>query len=143
MTDQAEKHFAPPSKPKRISLPLERKAVTHKFTINNNKSSTKGYLTVGLYPNGQVGEIFVRLTRDSELASNLTEPLLDAWANEVSLGLQYGLPLEDYVAKYRGYGGEPSGITETEGITFCQGPIDYIVRWLELRFVSKSSKSCD
>jgi len=90
-------------KPHRQRLPLERRAVTHKFEIAGHE----GYITVGLYPNGQPGEIFLKMAKEGSTISGL----MDALATAISLALQYGVPLHDLVNKFAHLRFEPSGFT--------------------------------
>jgi len=114
---------------RRQSLPEEREAVTHRFQI----AGVVGYLTVGLYPDGTPGELFVRIAKEGSILKGT----LDAAATAMSIGLQYGVPLEVFVDKFRGWAFEPSGVTQTPEIPIAQSVLDYIVRWLDLRFGGK------
>lgn len=117
----------------RQRLPDERQGITHKFTIDG----VKGYLTVGLYDDGRVGEIFAKMDRQGSQVSGF----VDAWAIAVSMLLQTGTPVEKIVEKFRGARFDPSGCTDNPQIVFAKSPIDYIVRWLDAQFLS--SKSCE
>jgi len=85
------------------------------------------YLIRGFYPNGKLGEIFVR----QGVSGNPLAALVDAWCIMVSLGLQSGMPVDKVCAKYRGYGFEPSGRTNNPDISYCSSIIDYIVQYLK------------
>lgn len=115
----------------RERLEDERRSVTHRFTINGEDgATTKGYVIVGLYPDGRPGELFIRLAKEgSTLAS-----LVDAWAIAVSIALQSGVPLETIVSKFAHCRFEPSGFTGNSDIPIAKSPLDYIARWLGLRF---------
>ena len=115
--------------PVRYKMPRERSGITHKFTING----VKGYLTVGQYEDGGLGEIFVKMDKQGSQVSGF----VDAWAIAVSMMLQVGVPLSEIIAKFRGMHFEPSGMTGVPEIRFAQSPIDYVVRWLDMRFVEK------
>lgn len=112
----------------RIRLPDERDAVTHRFVIGGEH---KGYITVGFYPDGRPGEIFVKMAQQGSQVSGFA----DAFAISVSMLLQLGLPLKTVCDKFRSMRFEPSGLTDNPDIRFALSPIDYVVRWLELRFL--------
>jgi ribonucleoside-diphosphate reductase alpha chain len=116
--------------PNRRRLPDERHSVTHKFTIAGHK----GYLTVGMYGDGTPGEIFIRMAK----AGSVVAGLMDSIGLAVSLALQYGVPLQVLVDKYAHSRFEPSGFTGNEEIPMAKSIMDYIFRWLELRFLSAS-----
>ena len=111
----------------RRKLPDERQAITHKFDIAGHE----GYLTVCLYEDGMPGEIFLVLAREGSAISGLA----DAFAMAVSLSLQYGVPLEVLVEKFRGMRFEPSGMSKTPVIQVVRSVVDYIFRWLEMKFI--------
>lgn len=111
----------------RNRLPDERSSITHKFQIANHE----GYLTVGLYPNGEPGEIFIRMAKEGSTTSGL----LDSFAQAVSMGLQYGVPLSRFCHKLTHMRFEPCGYTGNAEIRFAHSIIDYIFQWLQLRFL--------
>jgi ribonucleoside-diphosphate reductase alpha chain len=115
----------------RRRLPVERKAVTHRFVIRAQDGAHKGYVTAGLFVDGSVGEIFVKLDKQGSEISGL----LDCWAIAVSWLLQSGISLQQICDKYRGHRFHPGGITENPNVRFAASPVDYIVRWLEGSFV--------
>ena len=119
-------------KPHRQRLPLERRAVTHKFEIAGHE----GYITVGLYPNGQPGEIFLKMAKEGSTISGL----MDALATAISLALQYGVPLHDLVNKFAHLRFEPSGFTGNPEIPIAKSIVDYIFRWLGSRFLPKEDR---
>ena len=110
------------TKPHRRRLPNERTAVTHKFEISGHE----GYITVGLYPDGQPGEIFLKMAKEGSTVSGL----MDTLATSVSLALQYGVPLKDVVNKFAHVRFEPSGFTGNSEIPIAKSLVDYIFRWL-------------
>ncbi len=112
---------------KRKYLPDERQAFTHKFSIAGHD----GYLTVGLYEDGKPGEIFIVMSKEGTVISGL----LDAFATAISLALQYGVPLEALVKKFTHMRFEPAGITSNPQIRFAQSILDYVFRWLALKFL--------
>ena len=112
----------------RHRLPEERASVTHKFSIAGHE----GYITVGLYPTGQPGEIFIRMAKEGSTVSGL----MDAFATSISLALQHGVPLKVLCEKFAHTRFEPSGWTGNEQIGYAKSLMDYIFRWLHLRFLS-------
>jgi ribonucleoside-diphosphate reductase alpha chain len=114
---------------KRNPLPDERNGITHKFKI----SGYKGYITVGLYDNGEPGEIFIKMAK----AGSVVNGLLDSLALAISLCLQYGVPLSVLVDKYSHTRFEPSGFTQNQQIPIAKSILDYLFRWLELKFLKE------
>jgi ribonucleoside-diphosphate reductase alpha chain len=121
------------TKPHRHRLPAERTAVTHKFEISGHE----GYITVGLYPDGQPGEIFLKMAKEGSTVSGL----MDTFATSVSLALQYGVPLKDLVNKFAHVRFEPSGFTGNPEIPIAKSIVDYIFRWLGSRFLQADEKA--
>jgi ribonucleoside-diphosphate reductase alpha chain len=119
--------------PHRRRLPSERTAVTHKFEIAGHE----GYITVGLYPDGQPGEIFLKMAKEGSTVSGL----MDSFATTVSVALQYGVPLRDLVNKFAHVRFEPSGFTGNQEIPIAKSIVDYIFRWLGSRFLSTDDKA--
>lgn len=119
---------APTAGPRRRRLPNERHALTHRFSIGGHK----GYVTVGTYEDGSPGEIFITMAKEGSVISGL----MDAFATSVSLALQYGVPLQVLVDKLSHTRFEPSGYTGNKEIPFAKSIMDYIFRWLALRFLS-------
>jgi ribonucleoside-diphosphate reductase alpha chain len=115
----------------RRHLPVERPGFTHKFAFRTTESRVKGYITVGLYDDGMPGEIFVKMDQQGSAVSGF----VDAWAIAVSMLLQTGTSLETICNKFRGMSFEPNGMTENDKIRIARSPIDYVCRWLEMRFV--------
>jgi ribonucleoside-diphosphate reductase alpha chain len=120
------------TKPHRHRLPSERTALTHKFDIAGHE----GYITVGLYPDGQPGEIFLKMAKEGSTVSGL----MDTFATSVSLALQYGVPLKDLVNKFAHVRFEPSGFTGNQEIPIAKSIVDYIFRWLGSRFLPSDEK---
>ena len=117
----------------RHRLPDERASITHKFSIGGHE----GYLTVGLYPdNGQPGEIFIRMAKEGSSISGL----MDSFATAISLALQYGVPLSTLVDKFIHSRFEPSGFTGNKDIPMAKSVMDYIFRYLALRFLQKEER---
>jgi ribonucleoside-diphosphate reductase alpha chain len=118
----------PMAEPVRKKMPLERESITHKFNIAGHE----GYITAGKYDDGTLGEIF--LTDIGKEGSTL-RGLLNAFATAISLGLQYGVPLETFVQKFSYMRFEPEGMTRNPEIPFAKSMPDYIMRWLASRFI--------
>jgi ribonucleoside-diphosphate reductase alpha chain len=121
------------TKPHRRRLPSERTAITHKFEISGHE----GYITVGLYPDGQPGEIFLKMAKEGSTVSGL----MDTLATSVSLALQYGVPLKDVVNKFAHVRFEPSGFTGNPEIPIAKSLVDYIFRWLGSRFLPTDDRA--
>lgn len=117
---------------RRRRLPDERRSITHKFAVGNHE----GYITVGLYDDGTPGELFVTMSKEGSVISGL----IDAFATSVSIGLQYGVPLEVLVNKFVHMRFEPSGYTNNPKIRIAKSIIDYIFRWLAIKFLPRESQ---
>jgi ribonucleoside-diphosphate reductase alpha chain len=118
----------PATGPVRRRMPRERESITHKFSIAGHE----GYITAGKYEDGSVGEIF--LTDIGKEGSTL-RGMMNAFATAISIGLQYGVPLEVFVRKFSYMRFDPEGITTNPEIPFAKSMPDYIMRWLASRFV--------
>ena len=124
-------------KAERRRMPPDRLGSTHKFEIRGkpqyegDTGVVEGYLTANTYDDGSLGEIFVRMAKMGSQVSGFA----DAWAISVSMLLQTGTSVEDICAKFRGVKFEPTGMTDNPNIRFAQSPVDYIARWLEIKFV--------
>jgi ribonucleoside-diphosphate reductase alpha chain len=116
-----------PPRAVRHRLPEERASLTHKFNIAGHE----GYITVGLYPNGQPGEIFIKMAKEGSTVSGL----MDAFATSISLALQHGVPLKVLCEKFTHTRFEPSGFTGNPNVPIAKSVTDYIFRWLQFRFV--------
>jgi ribonucleoside-diphosphate reductase alpha chain len=114
--------------PQRKKMARERESITHKFSVGMHE----GYITAGKYEDGSLGEIF--LTGIGKEGSTI-KGLMNAFATAISIGLQYGVPLEDFVDKFSYMRFEPEGITRNPEIPFAKSLPDYIMRWLASRFV--------
>ncbi len=117
-----------PPRAVRHRLPGERASITHKFSIAGHE----GYITVGLYPTGAPGEIFIRMAKEGSTISGL----MDSFATAISLSLQHGVPLRVLVEKFAHTRFEPSGWTGNEQIGYAKSIMDYLFRWMQLRFLS-------
>ena len=109
-------------------MPRERESLTHKFSIAGHE----GYITAGKYEDGSVGEIFLT---DIGKEGSTMRGLMNAFATAISIGLQYGVPLEVFVRKFSYMRFEPEGITGNPEIPFAKSLPDYIMRWLASRFI--------
>ena len=116
-----------PSRPFRRRLPDTRQSITHKFSVAGHE----GYLTVGLYEDGQPGELFITMAKEGSTIGGL----MDAIGTCTSMALQYGVPLITLVDKFRHARFEPSGMTSNRDIPFAKSLIDYIFCWLGCRFI--------
>jgi ribonucleoside-diphosphate reductase alpha chain len=123
---------APDRRAVRRKLPDERRAITHKFSINEHE----GYLTVGLYEDGQPGEIFLVMAKEGSTISGL----MDSFATAISIALQYGVPVQTLVDKFSHTRFEPSGFTKNPEIPIAKSITDYIFRWLASKFMSREDK---
>jgi ribonucleoside-diphosphate reductase alpha chain len=126
--ESQEQNLNGPPRAIRHRLPDERASVTHKFSIAGHE----GYITVGLYPTGQPGEIFIKMAKEGSTVSGL----MDAFATSISLALQHGVPLKVLCEKFAHTRFEPSGWTGNEQIGYAKSLMDYLFRWLHLRFLS-------
>src|SRR5438067_1466349 len=118
--------------PVRRKLPDERKAITHKFDIAGHE----GYITVGLFEDGQPGEIFLVMAKEGSTISGFA----DAFAQAISYALQYGVPLQALVDKFSHVRFEPAGMTRNPEIRFAKSIVDYIFRWLATKFLSPEAQ---
>jgi ribonucleoside-diphosphate reductase alpha chain len=126
--ESADEEAAAERPPERRRMPRERESITHKFSIAGHE----GYITAGKYEDGSVGEIF--LTDIGKEGSTL-RGMLNAFATAISIGLQYGVPLETFVKKFSYMRFDPEGITNNPEIPFAKSMPDYIMRWLGSRFI--------
>jgi len=115
----------------RRRLPDERKAIVHHFSVGGHE----GYLIVGLYEDGQPGEIFIRMAKAGSTVAGLT----DSFGIAVSLALQFHVPLEALCCKFSHTRFEPSGWSTVKEIGYAKSLMDYIFRWLALRFLPAMS----
>jgi ribonucleoside-diphosphate reductase alpha chain len=123
-----EENLNAPPRANRHKLKEERMSVTHKFKVGDHE----GYITVGLYPNGEPGELFVKMAKEGSTVSGL----MDSFSLAVSIGLQYGVPLKLFCEKFAHTRFEPSGWSGNPEIGYAKSIMDYIFRWLESRFLT-------
>jgi ribonucleoside-diphosphate reductase alpha chain len=134
-TGKTEKKTAPGAavaekivyRPVRRKLPDERQSITHKFSIGGHE----GYITAGLYDDGQPGEIFITMAKEGSTISGL----MDGFATAISFALQYGVPLKFLVDKFSHVRFEPSGWTGNQQIPYAKSILDYIFRWMGAKFL--------
>jgi ribonucleoside-diphosphate reductase alpha chain len=124
----ADENLDAPPRAVRHKLKEERMSVTHKFNIGGHE----GYIIVGLYPDGEPGEIFIKMAKEGSTVSGL----MDSFALAVSISLQHGVPLKLLCEKFAHTRFEPSGWSQNADIGFAKSIMDYIFRWLNLRFLS-------
>ncbi len=131
--------FIPPHVPtpdpytaRRRRLPDERRSITHKFDVAGHQ----GYLIVGLYDDGNPGEIFMTMSKEGSVLSGL----VDAFATSISIGLQYGVPLKVFVTKFAHMRFEPSGVTQNPNLPVATSIVDYAFRWLAIKFLSPEER---
>ena len=110
----------------RRALPATRESLTHKFQIDSHE----GYLTVGLYEDGSPGEIFIKISKEGSAISGMCQ----AFCRAFSIALQYGLSVEDAVARFKGMRFEPMGPTNNPDIPEASSIVDYVARYLEVEF---------
>jgi len=115
------------ARPFRRRLPDTRQSITHKFSVVGHE----GYLTVGLYEDGQPGELFITMAKEGSTVGGL----MDVIGTCTSMALQYGVPLITLVDKFRHARFEPSGMTSNKDIPFAKSLIDYIFCWLGCQFI--------
>jgi ribonucleoside-diphosphate reductase alpha chain len=111
----------------RKRLPDTRHSITHKFSVGGHE----GYITVGLFEDGQPGELFITMAKEGSTIGGL----MDVIGTQTSMALQYGVPLYDLVNKFSHARFEPSGWTQNEDIPHAKSVVDYIFRWLGIQFV--------
>ena len=119
----------------RHKLPPTRKGKTHKIDI----AGFEGYLTTGEYEDGTLGEIFLNFSRQGSTMAGLA----DTFATAFSFALQYGVPLQFLVDKFKGARFEPAGFSKDERIKYAFSVIDYVARWLELEYLAPAVKSIE
>ncbi|MEM8757545.1 MAG: hypothetical protein AAGF47_07165 [Planctomycetota bacterium] len=110
----------------RQALPATRESVTHKFAIDGHE----GYLTIGLYPDGRPGEIFLKISKEGSALSGMCQ----AFCRAFSLSIQHGLPITEAVARFKGMRFEPLGHTSNPEIPRAESIVDYVARYLDLHF---------
>jgi ribonucleoside-diphosphate reductase alpha chain len=118
--------------PVRRRLPQQRPSTTTRFRVGD----IKGYLTAGSYPDDGLGEIFVKVSKQGSTLSGV----MDAFAIAISIGLQYGVPLEAYVAKFTNMIFEPNGMTDDKDVRIAQSLVDYLARRLAIDYLDVETR---
>jgi ribonucleoside-diphosphate reductase alpha chain len=118
--------------PIRRRLPKARRSMTFKFRV----ADTEGYLTAGEFPEGGVGEIFLRVAKQGSTLAGI----MDAFAISISMGLQYGVPLAAYVKQFTNTRFEPSGMTDDSDFRIATSILDYVFRRLALQYLSPQER---
>jgi len=118
---------APEGQPRRARLPHTRQSLTHKFDIQGHE----GYVTVGFYPDGRPGEVFITMAKEGSTIGGL----MDVLGTSISMGLQYGVPVDVFVNKFAHSRFEPAGFTKNPDIPIAKSVTDYIFRWLGMEFI--------
>jgi ribonucleoside-diphosphate reductase alpha chain len=116
-----------PARPVRRRLPRQRSATVTRFSV----AGSEGYMTASSYPDDGVGEVFLKLGKQGSTLAGV----MDAFSIAISVGLQYGIPLESYVAKFTNMRFEPAGITDDPDIRMVSSVMDYIFRRLALDYL--------
>jgi ribonucleoside-diphosphate reductase alpha chain len=124
----SEDNLNAPPRAVRHKLQEERASITHKFKVGDHE----GYITVGLYPNGEPGELFITMAKEGSTVSGL----MDSFALAVSIALQHGVPLKLFCEKFAHTRFEPSGWSGNPDLGYAKSIMDYIFRWLQLRFLT-------
>ncbi|CAN2188760.1 NrdA Ribonucleotide reductase, alpha subunit [Candidatus Nanopelagicaceae bacterium] len=133
---KAKKKDAPvaeAAKPVRKRLPKARPATTTSFSVGG----AEGYMTAGAYEDGALGEVFLKLGKQGSTLAGV----MDAFSIAVSIGLQYGVPLETFVEKFTNLRFEPAGMTDDKDIRMAQSMMDYIFRRLALDYLPFEERS--
>jgi ribonucleoside-diphosphate reductase alpha chain len=115
------------NRPMRRRLADTRRSLTHKFNVAGHE----GYLTVGLYEDGQPGELFITMSKEGSTIGGV----MDSLGTATSVALQYGVPISSLVSKFSHQRFEPAGMTENLDIPFAKSLVDYIFRWLGMQFI--------
>jgi ribonucleoside-diphosphate reductase alpha chain len=123
-----EEDLNAPPRAVRHKLQEERASITHKFKVGDHE----GYITVGLYPDGEPGELFITMAKEGSTVSGL----MDSFALAVSIALQHGVPLKLFCEKFAHTRFEPSGWSGNPEIGYAKSIMDYIFRWLQMRFLT-------
>jgi ribonucleoside-diphosphate reductase alpha chain len=129
---EIEKAVAAAKHLRRRKLPDTRRSITHKFSI----AGYEGYITVGMYEDGNPGEIFITLGK----AGSTLAGFADSFATAISFALQHGVELRFLVDKFTHVRFEPSGFTGNPEIPLAQSIVDYVFRWMALQFLPKEDQ---
>jgi ribonucleoside-diphosphate reductase alpha chain len=131
--ESAEKtEVAAQPEPVRRRLPKARRSMTFKFRV----ADTEGYLTAGEFPEGGVGELFLRVAKQGSTLAGI----MDAFAISISMGLQYGVPLAAYVKQFTNTRFEPSGMTDDPDLRIATSILDYVFRRLAVEYLTTEER---
>ncbi|MFN2390244.1 MAG: vitamin B12-dependent ribonucleotide reductase [Actinomycetota bacterium] len=128
----AKADISPSPQPVRTRLPKKRSSRTYKFRV----ADTEGYITAGEFPDGSVGEIFLRVAKQGSTLAGI----MDAFAVSISMGLQYGVPLSAYVKQFTNTRFEPSGMTDDPDFRIATSILDYVFRALALDYLTPAER---
>jgi ribonucleoside-diphosphate reductase alpha chain len=120
-------------RPVRRRLPKQRTAMVTRFSV----AGAEGYMTASSYPGDGIGEVFLKLGKQGSTLAGV----MDAFSIAISVGLQYGIPLESYVAKFTNMRFDPAGITDDQDIRMASSVMDYIFRRLALDHLSYDQRA--
>ncbi|SEG05166.1 ribonucleoside-diphosphate reductase class II [Actinacidiphila yanglinensis] len=120
-------------RPVRKRLPKGRPGITTSFTVGG----AEGYMTANSYPDDGLGEVFLKMSKQGSTLAGM----MDAFSIAVSVGMQYGVPLETYVSKFTNMRFEPAGLTDDPDVRMAQSIVDYIFRRLALDFLPFETRS--
>ena len=120
-------------KPIRRRLPKSRQSITTSFSVGG----AEGYMTSGAHDDGELGEIFLKLGKQGSTLAGV----MDAFSIAVSIGLQYGVPLETFVQKFTNLKFEPAGLTDDSDVRMAQSIMDYVFRRLALDYIDYETRS--
>jgi ribonucleoside-diphosphate reductase alpha chain len=119
--------------PQRSTMPIELEEIGRKFQVGEYE----GYIHVGLFPDGTPGDVFVDIAKEGTTLAGLMNALMIS----VSLGIQYGVPLDVYVSKFSHMRFEPAGLTNDPDIRVAKSLVDYIFRWLGKKFLDADTQA--
>ena len=125
--------FEAEARPSRRRLPKKRPSQTISFAV----AGAEGYLTAGSYPDDGLGEVFIKMSKQGSTLAGV----MDAFSVAISIGLQYGVPLEAFVTKFTNMRFDPAGMTDDPDVRFAQSVMDYIFRRLALDYLPYSDRA--
>jgi ribonucleoside-diphosphate reductase alpha chain len=120
-------------RPTRKRLPKKRRSQTVSFSV----AGAEGYMTAGEYEDGQLGEVFIKMSKQGSTLAGV----MDAFSVSISIGLQYGVPLEAFVSKYINMRFDPAGMTDDADIRIAQSVMDYLFRRLALDYLPYETRA--
>ena len=123
----------------RERLPDTRRSITHKAVILWDGKRIKFFITVGFYPDGRIGEVFLEFDQ----AGSLLDGWADSWSTAVSMLLQHGETVETLVNKFGRQRFDPQGMTENDGMPFVSSVVDYVARWMKMEFEGDGNNGRD